>query len=46
MDQQPMQTPSPSTPTEQPQSGGSMKWLLIVLGIVIVAAVVYWFVTK
>ncbi|MDO8686690.1 MAG: hypothetical protein Q7K11_00575 [Candidatus Berkelbacteria bacterium] len=46
MDQQPMQTPSPSAPVETPQSGGSMKWLLIVLGVVIVVAAIYWFTTR
>jgi len=43
MDQQ-QPTPPANTPEQAPASGGSMKWLLIVLGIVIVAAVIYWLV--
>lgn len=39
--QQPAQTPP--QPVETPQSGGSLKWLLIVLVIVIVGAGAYWF---
>jgi heme/copper-type cytochrome/quinol oxidase subunit 2 len=39
--QQPMQTPQ--GPTEAPQSGGSLKWLLIVLVIVIIGAGLYWY---
>ncbi len=45
MDQQ-QPTPPVNTPEQQPASSGTMKWLLIVLGIVIVAAVIYWFVTR
>jgi len=36
---QPMQQPEPA----QPQSGRSLKWLLIVLVIVIIGAALYWY---
>jgi len=38
---QPMQQPG-GAPEPAPQGGGSLKWLLIVLVVVIIGAILYW----